>query len=79
MRMSKNGVVRLMSAGELYYYCPGCKKSHSFNSENHTAVNRKLCFYCNKIQVKKTKIIGNDVEGRMQICEKCIVDRAGLL
>lgn len=68
-----------MSAGELYYYCPGCKKFHSFNSENHTAVNRKLCFYCNKIQVKKTKIIGNDVEGRMQICEKCIVDRAGLL
>lgn len=68
-------MVRLVSAGELYYYCPGCKKFHKYHSEDHKAVNRKLCFYCNKIQVKKTKIIGSDDEGRMQICEKCIAER----
>jgi len=64
----------LASASELYYYCPGCKKFHKHDAENHTSVNRKLCFLCNKIQVKKTKIIGDDDEGRMQICEKCILE-----
>lgn len=65
----------MKKAGELYYYCNGCKKFHKKTSEVHSAVNRKLCFYCNKVQVKKTKIIGNDETGRMQICEKCISTR----
>lgn len=58
-------------AGELYYYCPGCKKFHAYNSDAHKPVNRKLCFYCHKVQPKKTKIIGSDEGGRSQICERC--------
>ena len=57
-------------AGDLYYYCPGCKKFHEHGATEHKPVNRKLCFCCFKIQPKKTKIIG-DFEGRMQICETC--------
>ncbi|MEC2884158.1 hypothetical protein P9Z59_21360 [Bacillus thuringiensis] len=57
-------------AGDLYYYCLGCKKFHEYEKIDHKGVNRKLCFYCFKIQPKKTKIIG-DAEGRMQICETC--------
>lgn len=67
----------MVSPGELYYYCSGCKKFHKHNAENHTSVNRKLCFYCNEVQVKKTKIVGNDLEGRVQICDKCISERGG--
>lgn len=61
----------MIGAGELYYYCPRCKKFHAYNSDDHKPVNRKLCFYCRKIQSKKTKIIGNDTEGRSQICDIC--------
>lgn len=61
------------SAGSLYYYCNGCKKFHRKDSEVHSAVNRRLCFMCNEIQKKKTKIIGNNETGRLQICEKCIL------
>jgi hypothetical protein len=57
-------------AGDLYYYCPGCKKFHEHGAADHKPVNRKLCFCCFKIQPKKTKIIG-DAEGRMQIFEIC--------
>lgn len=60
-----------IGAADKYYYCSGCKKFHGFDSEGHGSVNRKLCFYCGKIQKQKTKIIGNDQTGRSQICPDC--------
>ena len=59
-----------INAAEKFYYCPGCKKFHKYDSTDHTTVNRKLCFYCGKIQSKKTKIIG-DNKGHSQICTEC--------
>lgn len=59
------------NAGEKFYYCPNCKKFHEYGSSEHNPVNRKLCFYCDEVQTKKTKIIGNDIQGRSQICDKC--------
>lgn len=53
-----------------YYYCPDCKKFHKYGG--HSPVNRKLCFFCNKVQSKKTKIIGDMKVGHTQICEKCM-------
>lgn len=62
----------MVNPGDLYYYCPGCKRFHEHFSSAHKAVNRKLCFICEKIQPKKTKIVGNDEDGRIQICDKCL-------
>lgn len=62
----------MVKPSDLYYYCPGCKRFHEHFSSSHKGVNRKLCFYCNKIQTKKTKIVGNDEDGRVQICDKCL-------
>ena len=62
----------MLTPSEKYYYCPGCKKFHEYGGDVHTPVNRKLCFFCNKIQLKKTKIIGNMKNGHTQICDKCI-------
>jgi len=61
----------MKNAGDLYYYCSGCKKFHEYGATEHKPVNRKLCFCCFKMQPKKTKIVGNSAEGRMQICETC--------
>ena len=61
----------MMNASEKYYYCPSCKRFHEYGSEDHKGVNRKLCFYCDKKQAKKTRIIGNMQDGHSQICEKC--------
>lgn len=60
-----------IGAADKFYYCPGCKKFHEFGAVEHNAVNRKLCFYCGKIQSAKTKIIGDDEQGRSQICPTC--------
>ncbi|MGG0645094.1 hypothetical protein ABE021_14315 [Sporosarcina gallistercoris] len=62
----------MVKPGDLYYYCPGCKRFHEHFSSAHKGVNRKLCFICEKIQLKKTKIVGNDEDGRIQICDKCL-------
>ena len=62
----------MTNPGDLYYYCPGCKRFHEHYSSAHKGVNRKLCFICEKIQPKKTKIVGNDEDGRIQICDKCL-------
>ena len=61
----------MYNAAEKFYYCPGCKRFHEYGTVDHKGVNRKLCFYCDKVQKKKTKIIGNDSQGRSQICETC--------
>ena len=58
-------------ASEKFYYCHGCKRFHEYGNDGHKAVNRKLCFYCGKMQTKKTKIVGKMETGHMQICDKC--------
>lgn len=60
-----------INAKDKFYYCPSCKKFHEIDSAEHRPVNRKLCFYCGKNQSQKTKIIGDDNEGRSQICSAC--------
>lgn len=64
-------MIKGVPASQLFYYCPGCRKFHEVGPE-HKPVNRKLCFHCGKLQGKKTKIIGNDTEGRSQICDSCL-------
>lgn len=60
--MSKN-------IAEDYYFCPECKKFHSYKTNKHA--NRKLCFICGKVSAIDTKIIGNGDVGYTQICDKC--------
>jgi hypothetical protein len=59
----------LKSTRELYYYCDDCMQFHEHGS--HKLVNRKLCFICHKIQPKKTKVVEDNLNGKMQLCDKC--------
>lgn len=61
----------MWNAGEKFYYCESCKRFHHYE-KGHDPVNRKLCFFCDKIQTKKTNIIGDHQRGRTQICDKCL-------
>lgn len=82
-RINESGACELgnelgIGAASKYYYCHGCKKFHGFDAEGHKVVNRRLCFYCGETQSKKTKIIGNNEDGRSQICPVCL-DKYGLI
>lgn len=59
-----------MTPGELYYYCPSCKRFHRY--DNNKTVNRKLCFHCGKIKSKRVNIISDSDLGHTQICDACI-------
>ena len=45
---------------EKYYYCSGCRKFHLYVGDSE--VNRKLCFFCEKIK-PTTRKIGNSEIG----------------